>query len=179
MHRGTKILRNQLPWGLAIAAALLLVVSIGVIFHLNREYARQNAWLQQELGQVEHLQAELKHEQAFADFLRTPELRATRLSGTPKNPAASGIVFWNPREARVYFFASHLPIPPAGKTYQLWLITDKPISAGVFEVDAIGVAEMQTPALGEMPKAQKFAVTLETAGGVPQPTGEMHLLGVI
>jgi hypothetical protein len=166
-----------LPWGVAIAAALLLSVAAGIILRLNRQHSRQQSQLQQELRQIEQLQADLNQERAFVAFLRTPEVRATRLLGTPKSPTATGIVFWSPKDTRAYFFASHLSIPPVGKTYQLWMITDKPISAGVFDVNREGGASLLAQALTGTSKAQKFAVTLEPAGGVPQPTGEMHLLG--
>ena len=53
----------------------------------------------------------------------------------------------------------------------------KPFDAGTFSVDASGNGFLEIDSLSEADKAQKFAVTLEPAGGVPQPTGEMQLLG--
>jgi anti-sigma-K factor RskA len=60
----------------------------------------------------------------------------------------------------------------------LWMIAgNKPIDAGIFTVGSDGSGFLKVPSLSDADKAQKFAVTLEPAGGVPQPTGDMHLLG--
>ena len=67
---------------------------------------------------------------------------------------------------------------PAAKSYELWLVpaTGNPISAGVFN-PVSGQTDHWTMKLpqGIAPKA--FAVTLEPAGGKPQPTGPMVLVG--
>ena len=59
----------------------------------------------------------------------------------------------------------------------LRIANNEPFNAGVFSVDPQGNGFLKVPVLSEADKAQKFAVTLEPAGGVPQPTGDMHLLG--
>ena len=63
----------------------------------------------------------------------------------------------------------------------MWAIAGKePVSAGIFEVDEAGHAFLRLPTLLPLPRAKrfdKFAVTLEPAGGVPKPTGPMYLLG--
>jgi anti-sigma-K factor RskA len=60
----------------------------------------------------------------------------------------------------------------------MWLVptSGAPISAGIFQSeDSVrGLLSAQVPA-NTMPKA--FAVTVEPAGGVPQPTGPKLLLG--
>ncbi|HEU5180824.1 MAG TPA: anti-sigma factor, partial [Candidatus Polarisedimenticolia bacterium] len=66
-----------------------------------------------------------------------------------------------------------------GKTYQLWLVTAQAkISAGVFDPsseEAAGSVAVPTDA-GAVVAA---AVTPEPAGGSPQPTGKIILLGKI
>jgi anti-sigma-K factor RskA len=110
--------------------------------------------------------------------LKNPGVRVTTLGGTEKSPKSSGKILWDPKEKRAFFYATHLPAVPAGKTYQLWIIAgNKPFDAGIFSVDQDGNGFLKVDSLSEADKAQKFAVTLEPAGGVPQPTGEMHLLG--
>ena len=168
-----------LPWGLAAAAVLLLVAVLWEVVNTNRQLADQQVQLRQELEHVEHLKEELQQEQLVMAFLQTPDVRITTLTGTPKSPQASGTVFWSTHSTQAYFFASYLPIAPAGKTYQLWMITDKPVSAGIFGVNIEGKGSLPIEGLSDTVKAQKFAVTLELAGGVPQPTGDMHLLGSI
>ncbi|MGH7890079.1 MAG: anti-sigma factor, partial [Thermodesulfobacteriota bacterium] len=79
---------------------------------------------------------------------------------------------------KAFFYSLNLPAIPAGKTYQLWVIADSaPISAGIFNVDNKGDNFMKLEALPSPSTIQKFAVTLEPDGGVPQPTGKMYLIG--
>ena len=67
------------------------------------------------------------------------------------------------------------PLPP-GHTYQLWFLTAAgPVSGGTFHAAAGADAEIGSPT---MPGGiVGFAVTLEPAPGVTQPTGPRVLLG--
>ena len=66
----------------------------------------------------------------------------------------------------------------ANKVYELWAIAgNEPVPAGIFEVDAAGHGFLRVPPLPRTRRFDKFAVTLEPLGGVPKPTGPMHLLG--
>ena len=65
-----------------------------------------------------------------------------------------------------------------GRVYELWAIAgNEPVSAGLFEVDEAGRAFLRLPVLPRGRRVDTFAVTDEPAGGVPKPTGQMHLLG--
>jgi hypothetical protein len=167
------------PWSLAAVAGLLLAATLTIILHMNRRVVDQQVRLRQELEQVEQLREELEQQRSVITFLQSPDIRITRLTGTPKSAQGTGIVFWSVRATQAFFFASNLPVAPAGKTYQLWIITDKPVSAGIFGVNLDGKGSLQVQGLPDPAKAQKFAVTLEPAGGVPQPTGEILLLGSV
>ncbi len=166
-----------LPWACATAAGIALVISLWNSSHLRQELSNQQARFSQQQQQVQQLQQQLEQEKSITAFLSHPEVRVMMLAGTPKSPQASGKILWSAVEKKALFYATNLPFPPAGKTYQLWVITDKPFDAGTFSVDQAGSAFLRIDSLTEADKAQKFAVTLEPAGGVPQPTGEMHLLG--
>lgn len=167
-----------LPWACALAAGVALAVSLWSLSNLKRELAGQQSQLGQQRDHIQQLQNELEKEKLVTAFLINPEVRVTMLAGTPKSPRAAGKILWNPREKKALFYASNLPPPPSGKTYQLWVIAqNKPFDAGIFSVDLSGNGFLKIDSLSEADKAQKFAVTLEPAGGVPQPTGEMHLLG--
>jgi anti-sigma-K factor RskA len=78
------------------------------------------------------------------------------------------------------FTASNLPVAPAGKTYQLWVLTAQPapISAGLFKPDASGRVDavFETPV--DLPQPIGMAVTIEQDGGVPSPTGDKYLVGL-
>ena len=77
--------------------------------------------------------------------------------------------------------ASMLP-PQEGKDYQLWLIRGgETISAGLLPVDDTGL-----PVLARIPRdllaggaPDAFAISVEPAGGMPQPTGPIVLVGKV
>jgi len=170
--------RGWFPWACAVAAGLALTISLTRVSSLNRGLAEQQEKLNQQLQQLKTLQRLLSEEKEVTQFIAKPGVRVTPLAGTDKSPEAAGQILWSAQEKKALFYASKLPSPPEGKTYQLWIIADnKPIDAGIFPVDPQGNGFLKVPLLAEADKAQKFAVTLEPAGGVPQPTGAMHLLG--
>ena len=170
--------RGWLPWACAVAAGLALTVSLTRVSSLNRGIAEQQERLIQQIEQLKVLQKLLSDEKEITQFMKKPDARLTPLAGTDASPQAAGKILWSAQEKKALFYASKLPAPPEGKTYQLWIIANnKPIDAGVFSVDPEGNGFLKVPSLSEANKAQKFAVTLEPAGGVPQPTGAMHLLG--
>lgn len=66
---------------------------------------------------------------------------------------------------------SGLPAPPAGKTYEAWVLVGKTARpAGLFAPRAGGVAVLRLTRT--VPAGAEVAVTLERSGGVPQPTSE-------
>ncbi len=167
-----------LPWACAAAAGIALIISLSNASRLHRGLEEQQEKLQLQIEQLKVLQRLLEDEKEVTQLLSKPETRVTMLAGTPSSPRSRGKVIWSAQEKKAIFYASNLAAAPAGKTYQLWIIAaGKPFDAGVFSVDAQGSAFVKVASLSEADKAQKFAVTLEPAGGVPQPTGEMHLLG--
>lgn len=178
----TKVTAKQkpvwLPWACALAASIALMVSLTRMSNLNQGLAEQQQRLNEQLEQLKVFQRLLSQEKEVTQFIAKPGARITPLAGTDKSPQAVGKMLWSLEDKKAFFYASHLPAPPEGKTYQLWMIADnKPIDAGIFQVDPDGTGFLKVPSLSATDKAQKFAVTLEPAGGVPQPTGDMHLLG--
>jgi len=72
--------------------------------------------------------------------------------------------------------------PQEGKDYQLWLIRgDRKISAGLLPSDKTGLPTLARIShdllAGGVPDA--FAITIEPAGGMPQPTGPIVLVGKV
>jgi anti-sigma-K factor RskA len=110
--------------------------------------------------------------------LAAPDMARIDLQGQPPAAAASGRALWS-RARGMVFAASNLPALPAGRVYQVWVVTAAaPVSAGLLSPDASGaqVAHFETPVDILAPVA--IAVTVEPAGGVPAPTGEKVLIGV-
>ena len=75
-----------------------------------------------------------------------------------------------------HWFLSVDGLPPAGpeRDYQLWFIAGgKPVPAGTFDLEAGAPASLSAPT---MPAGTELAaITVEPAGGAPQPTGPMVL----
>ncbi len=172
-------------WWVA-AAGLALAVWAGAeqralreqVTRLRGENAAVAARLDQVSSELDASRGELARLRLASEILSTPDLRPVVLAGLTDAPSAVGHSFVNPGERRALFNAYKLPPAPAGKTYQLWFIADgKPVSAGTFDVDAQGHAQLVVESVAPPENIQAWAVTVEPAGGVPQPTGAMVLKG--
>jgi len=93
--------------------------------------------------------------------------------------APSARMFWDQPTGRWTLIAHNLPATRAGRTYQLWLITpaDQRISAGTFTPRPNGEALYRATYALPRDSLQAVAVTEEPEGGVPQPTGEIVIVG--
>lgn len=174
-----------LPW-LALPAAALLALAIWAGARQERLGAEVGS-LRAERDLLEHqvtalgrelvaAQSEARQITATLAILAVPEWRSVRLDGLDPAPGAAGATLIDPRRDRAVFWAFHLPATAPGTTYQLWRIDrDGPISAGTFGVDAQGRGLVEIGRLDRPEEIEAWAVTLEPAGGVPQPTGPMVL----
>jgi anti-sigma-K factor RskA len=68
------------------------------------------------------------------------------------------------------------PLPP-DKTYQLWAILDRPISAATFGTDRGNKSRVMIRRVPQIDRIKQFAVSVEPDGGSPQPTGPIYLSG--
>jgi anti-sigma-K factor RskA len=158
--------------GLAAAAALLLFV--------NAELRTARQELRALQDRLATLQTELSERESALRFLSDPNVRYVSLGGLKPTPEASAWLLWNPGTRQGLLLARGLPTPPAGHAYELWALAgSQPVPAGVFSVDAGGRGLLRLPTLPEGQAFDAFAVTLEPAGGVPKPTGPMHLHGKV
>ena len=127
--------------------------------------------------QVVDLQAQLVQAQSATSVLAAPDLARIDLQGQIVAPDARARALWS-RTRGLVFSAANLPPLPAGKVYQVWVVTEQaPVSAGLLvpDVSGGGTAYYMTPQDIGPPVA--VAVTLEPAGGVPAPTGDRYLVG--
>jgi anti-sigma-K factor RskA len=108
-----------------------------------------------------------------------PDVARVELAGQPAAPSASARAFWS-RSRGLVINATNLPPLPAGRTYQLWVLTAQPspISAGLLRPDANGRASAMFNTPPDIPQPTAMAVTIEPEGGVPSPTGDKYLVGV-
>lgn len=149
---------------------------------LQAELAKRQETLEAERRDLQRVVATLRSELEERDetlrLLSTPQVRLVRLTGLPASPGARAQLLWNPAARTGLLLTSGLPQIPHNKVYELWAIAGKePVPAGLFGVDEAGHALLRLPPLPQTKRFDKFAVTLEPAGGVPKPTGPMHLLG--
>jgi anti-sigma-K factor RskA len=127
--------------------------------------------------QVVDLQGQLVQAQSATSVLAAPDLARIDLQGQVVAPDARARALWS-RTRGLVFSAANLPALPAGKVYQVWVVTAQaPVSAGLLvpDVSGGGTAYYMTPQDIGAPVA--VAVTLEPAGGVPAPTGDKYLVG--
>lgn len=134
---------------------------------------RDNALVMARLQAESRRQAiELARSNEAMALLNQPETRQITFGeGAPQPPR--GRVFVNPKSG-VLLLASNLPAAPRGKIYEMWVIpkAGNPVPAGLFQPDAQGTAVHVQKVTVDLAATKAVAVTLEPAGGVPQPTSQ-------
>ncbi|MCZ6727318.1 MAG: anti-sigma factor [Acidobacteria bacterium] len=179
--------RRRVPWlPLAAAAMLALLVWSGwTQIDLRRKVDKLAAELSLDAAELARVRSDLDVARRRLDrwalasrILAAPGLETVRLAGLEAAPEASGQALVASADGKAVFSASNLAPPGPDKTYQLWLIVaGQPVSAGLLEVDEAGGASLVIESLDDPSAIEAWAVTLEPAGGVQQPTGPMVLLG--
>ena len=177
---------------LAVAASVLVALGAGLVAGLvaartwtDRETAERRAEvavLEERLAEsrreVEAIRLRLAALTELTEILATsPPGREVLLAGLEAAPQGQGRLYVDPAAGRGVLVAGNLRPLPEDRVYQLWTIADGvPRSAGIFRPGPGGAAlHLVEDVPAEAPDA--WAVTVEPAGGVPQPTGEMVLRG--
>ncbi len=177
---------SWVPWGIAAALAMAAVFALFVL-QLLRMIDRQNTELtslREEKAQLHTrlvaLEDELTKKQEQLRVLSAKEIHISMMRGSEVNPVGYGKIIWDPDRRSAILQVSNLPAVPEGKDYQLWIIKDqKKISAGVFAVrdTAANFFKIDSLAVTNPREIGAFAVTLEPKGGMPQPTGDIYMVG--
>lgn len=159
-------------WAAAVAAG---IAAIAVGLSLSATYERR---LERLTAETRALRGEADRLRGLLAPVRDPGSQIVSLAGLGPAPSARARMIWNAPKGGLLVTAGLSPAP-SGKAYQLWAIqgTNAPVSAGVFDVGADGTATLRVPPLRGVDQVDVFAVTLEPAGGVPAPTGQMYLAG--
>jgi anti-sigma-K factor RskA len=177
--------RASVPRWLAIAA--MLVIAAGVLAYGTRMQARVSsleAQLRQAQAQAansERLVAEARdvafRAQSAMGVFAAPDVARIDLTGEPVARQARARALWS-RQRGMVFTVSNLPPLPAGRVYQVWVVTaQSPVSAGLLVPDAAGGGSVYYETPVDIAPPVAVAVTLEPAGGVPAPTGARYLIG--
>ena len=175
----------QASW-LAAAASIALAVALGAYATQLRgrvtslEAQLREARLRADVGerQVADARRTANEAQSMIAVLTAPDVARVDLAGQAAAPAASARAYWS-RSRGLVVNASNLPPLPAGRTYQMWVLTTQPapINAGLFKPDPNGRASAMFETPVDIPPPTGMAVTIEPEGGLPAPTGAMYLVG--
>lgn len=167
---------------LPAAAVLLLAAGFGVYAWDQRNQIRELAarldasadGMRASAQMLADAQRTAAEAQRAVAVLTAPDLVRIDLAGQGDAPQASGRALWS-RQRGMVFSGTNLPPLPAGRVYQVWVLTDDPapISAGLLAADGSGV--FSTPPDIRPPAA--VAVTIEAAPGTPAPTTNPFLIG--
>lgn len=162
-------------WLAAAAVIALVATGVGLIRALDRNGDLERRYAGAVTG-LDSLRAELADREQLVGVLIGERVRVVEL--TAANPQAPyGRMFWDQATDQWTFVAHNLPAPPPGRTYQLWLVTPTArISAGTF-TPSDGQAVVRARYALARDSLQAVAVTAEPAGGVPQPTGPVVIVG--
>ncbi|MEO7104169.1 MAG: anti-sigma factor [Gemmatimonadaceae bacterium] len=171
--------------GMLAIAAVFVIAAIGAYTWISRSSltrgservaASRDSVLEL---RVASLQASVAQKDSLITALTGMRTRVIDLVGY-KSVDPMARMFWDQKSQMFIMYASHVKQPPAGKTYQVWLIARgvaSPISAGTFMPDSSGAAVMATKHPMEPGTLRRIAVTEEPMGGMPSPTGPIVFTG--
>jgi len=160
-------------WSLAAAAVVLAVASV-VLWNHNKQLDRQLADMR---AAIQDQQKQLDYARTVAHLIEAKDTITVSLAPMPGMPHGAAHVMYNAKIGML-MYDGWIDPPPEDKSYQLWIVPmdGAPISAGVFNPVTNDPAHWMTKTpVGVAVKA--FAVTLEPAGGAPEPTGPKILVG--
>jgi anti-sigma-K factor RskA len=171
--------RNPGKW-LALAATVLLALA-GLDDAARRRELAQAARLRVRLPAENFRRREEIAGQALrARFLEDPDIQAISLTGPAHRPGARGRVVFSPRARRAIFLSAALAPLGAKRQYELWFLSGgKVIPAGTFDPSERNATVFESAPVPEGIAVEKFAVSIEPRGGVPQPTGTIVMAGGI
>jgi len=151
--------------GLALAASLLLAIGL----------FRRTRTLERVLADRERL---LTEREATLNELLEPAVQLTTLTATGEAPPVVQ-VFWNRASNLLTLNTFRLKPAPSGRVYQLWLMRKqgKPIPSALFNTEAGGHQLVRGVSVPSGEDIGGFALTLEPAGGSPQPTSTPIVFG--
>ena len=164
------------------AAVLFLISTVGLGFYsqnLTDKMTSSSRELAKYETVIERLGDELSQKEELLTILEARDVDLVMMNGLEVNPGGYGKVVWDKDNDRALLQVSNLPAAPSDKDYQLWLIVNnQPISAGVFSIsEPVSNSFFKVDELSHDLGSGAFAITMEPKGGVPQPTGDMYLLG--
>ncbi len=164
----------------AVAATVAFILMSAKLMKVTRD--RDD--MQSQLAAVDTVQPKgdsmalaLSEKEAMIQAMAGPDVKVVALVDKSA-PQPLGRMFWNHATNDWMMITYGLPAPRPGKTYQVWLVTDKgKISAGTFRPDSQGRTVMHANYALDRNALRAVAITEEPDGGMPAPTGPMVVAG--
>lgn len=163
---------------LSVAAMVLLIASAGLNFYFYQQFQTANNRYSVLLIQKNSLEANMNGVQTkmldlyqSMQMMGDPAMVKIMLPGIKGKEQNMATVYWDSRSKDVYLLPNKLPQLQSNKQYQLWAMVDgKPVDAGMIS-DCAGLCKLKN-----IPRAEAFAITLETMGGSPAPNMDQLLV---
>ncbi len=163
---------------LSVAAMVLLIASAGLNLYFYQQFQTANNRYSALLIQKNSLEANMNGVQTkmldmyqSMQMMGDPAMVKVMLPGIKGKEQNMATIYWDSRSKDVYLLPNKLPLPQSNKQYQLWAMVDgKPVDAGMIS-DCAGLCKLKN-----IPRAEAFAITLETMGGSSAPNMDQLLV---
>jgi hypothetical protein len=123
----------------------------------------------------------------YSEWQKKPDTQRLTLRDPLFKSDSLAQVLWSPSQRQIILLASNFPLPPQGKTYQLWATSslensdqaNQPTgeiveSVGIFSSRVDGTIQWLSQSLS-IPRLDRLFLTLEVEGGSDRPTGSILL----
>ena len=162
-------------WNAIFAPAAAALALATVLLWLSNN--RLNNEIQSQQADLQQLKQQTEQTNAILELVSARDTISVPLAPSPEAKGVTAHVLYNARLGKM-FYSDTLSAAPPDKSFQLWVVptSGNPISAGILTPET-GVGSRMVATMPPGITAKAFAVTLEPAGGVPQPTGPKVLVG--
>jgi anti-sigma-K factor RskA len=179
--RPTAPQKDRRRWPTVAVAALLAasVTAVAILIPARREVDELRGKLASSRDAVRALETRATTAEATLRSMGSPATRMTALEATDLHAGHSGRLFSDESKGTWHVFFNRMKPTGPGRTYELWFVTadQRKVPAGTFDVGADGAASLVVTLPKDLGAIALAAVTEEPAGGVPQPTGAILLVG--
>lgn len=157
----------------AVVMMAALIVGLIVMWRQNQAAQGNLATLSR---QLEMARKQVERQNEFFQLVNSPGTKMVELAGNNRAVGATAKLAYD-TSGHAMLIANRLPSVPQGMEYQLWFIVEgrPPMPGKSFAPDNSG-SGMMKDLVPEIARGKAvFALTLEPAGGVDAPTGDMYL----
>jgi anti-sigma-K factor RskA len=168
VNRWESFFRNFSLAAAALAILWVVVLNIQVV-RMRNEIASLNNALAAQSNSLNQIIQNLPQN-------NPSETITISLKGTNAQPKAQGQLIADPTSQSAVLVVTGLPPLEPGKTYQVWLIANAPVSAGLLTTDANGQGVLIITSTESIGSFKSLGISVEPKGGSPQPTGDIVVL---